>query len=167
MPVPILVPIRYPYLRPVQVSGTHAIAYKPHPNLTPPLSPTNPSHLAHLAIFNPSMPKGYPIRTSELTHPLITKGNIWANAESLGFTLPSPDLVSKAKLIPLYVAGIHALPQDTRTTPNNLAPTFPHLPSSACASLGIMYPHKTHASPSPPTIPTIPSAACTSLGITY
>ena len=27
MPVPILVPIRYPYLRPVRVSGTHAIAY--------------------------------------------------------------------------------------------------------------------------------------------
>src|SRR6266851_5057469 len=108
--------------------------------MTPPLSPTKPPLLAHLKVFYPPTPKGYLIYTSKLTHPLITKGNIQADAKSLGFALPPPELVSKAKLIPLYMASVHALPKGTHTIPDDLAPSFPHIPSSACASLGIMFP---------------------------
>src|SRR6266851_9604169 len=115
------------------------------------------------------MPKGYPIHTSNLTHPLISKGNIRANAKSLGFTLPPPKLISKAQIIPLYVTGVCALLKGTHTTPDDLAPSFPLIPSSVCASLGITFPHDPMPRNNPliPTTPNFPSATCTDLGITY
>src|SRR6266851_939827 len=108
-------------------------------------------------MFRPPTPAGYPIRLSNLTHPLITKATICQNALSLGFSVPLPSKISKAKLIPLYMAGVRALPKGKGTTPDDLILTIPHIPSAACASLGITYPD--------PTGPNAPSASCALLGI--
>src|SRR6266851_1138048 len=58
------------------------------------------------------------------------------------FPSSPPQEVSKADLIPLYMAGVHMLSQEACTTLDDLIPTMPDIPSTACTSLGIIYPHK-------------------------